>query len=242
MYFRNKEVDFIMDIFRWKSEQFPDNLALFTNDAEFEFASREDAEKAVISVLNKLGVENNGAALVFALDHQTLQSVEKQVKDSGEHEEYTFKNDWTEEDDCYFVMMNCVFQNIPVNSIDTVLSNSNLLIGTDIAALYSKNGFEYFEVSNFYSQKSIEASSRIISPADAIGIVSAKFESIITTSKYKITGVELKYVPQFGDKNHTSIQLVPVWYFTVEETYEKEGSSSKATLRLMINAYTGKEM
>ncbi|MGE5494653.1 MAG: hypothetical protein ACM3S4_05070 [Burkholderiales bacterium] len=242
LHFRTKDVDYILDIFRWKSDQFPDNLSLFTNDTEFDFASREDAINAVTNVSKMLGVEYIGNASVYALDHQTLQSVEKQVEDSGEHTEYKFKEQWSKEDDCYFVMMDCVFQNIPVNTMDTVLSNNDLLIGTEIAAIYSKNGFEYFEVSNFYSQKNMSEPTPIVSLDDAIGIVTAKFESIITTSKYTITGIELKYVPQFKDKSHTSIQLIPVWYFTVDESYVKGGSTFETTLRFMLDAYTGKEM
>lgn len=240
--FRTEDVDYVLDIFRWKSDEFPDNLSLFTNDTEFGFANREEAVNAVTNTLKTLGVENMDNASVYALDHQTLQTVAKQAEDSGQYEEFKFKDKWTEEDDCYFVMMDCVFQGISVNTLDTVLSNNDLVTGTEIAAIYSRNGFEYFKITNFYSQKSTEAPSKIVSLEDAIGIVSAKYESIITTSKYTITGIELKYVPQFTDKSHASIQLVPVWYFTVINSYAKGGTTHDATLRFMVNAYTGKEM
>lgn len=241
--FRTEAMEYVFNVFRWQPEF--SNLTLFTNETEFDFASRQDAINAVADAVKALGVQNTGSVSIYALDYDTLGSVQQQMIDSGEYSEYKFKQEWSKEDDCYFIMMDCVIQGVPVNSNDTLsLYEEATIMGSQITAVYSKKGIEFLQMANFNTPTNISGPSAIVSAEDAINAMGAKFETIITESKFTITGVELKYIPQIKDVSQNSLQLVPAWYFTVEEVYisNKDNSTREVTHNFMIDAYTGKEM
>ncbi len=244
LFLQTDAVDCVFNVVRWQNEEFG-NLSHFSDEDALDFSSREDAAATVKEVLNNLGIQNTGEMSIYALDYQTLAAEEKWMQDSGGYEGYSFKENWSKDDECYFITMDCVINGVPVSNVDTTSMYEEMTIsGSRIVAVYSKTGFLYFEIGNLYTQKGTGNSTEIVSAEDAIRMMGNKFDSIITSNKYTITNVSLKYIPQFKDKTYSSIQLVPAWYFTVKETYvsDKDNVAQEVIHNYMIDAISGNEM
>lgn len=245
LYFQTRWVEYVFNVVHWRQDDYENNVGRFATQAELTFASRTDTLTAAEEVTKLLGVENTGNAKIYALDYETLALIEKEMEASGNFSEYAFKNAWGAEDDCYLVTMDYVIDGIPVNYLDTVsLFEEETIAGSRIAALYSDRGLEYLEVMNCYSLEGTQDSLPVLSADEAIAAIATKFNSLITESQYIITEAALKYIPQFRDDTHTEIQLVPAWYFTVDETgvSDKNGETYHNTRQLIFDAYSGKEM
>lgn len=244
---RAQGVDSILDVLNLVSSDDLGNLTRFSNKAALGFASRDDAAKAVLSAVKGLGIEGVAVAEIYALDHQELKVVADQMKASGQYNEYTFKADWSPEDDCYFIRMACIVNNQTVDARDgTSMTEGEEISGSSVTAIYSSGGLQYLQVFNGYAIDGIGKPAAIISAERAIAAVGAKFNELITATKYTISDVTLKYVAAFRDDSQTALRLVPAWCVTVLETGNAEKSGQKSsirnTLHVRLDAYTGKEM
>jgi hypothetical protein len=245
--FQTAATEYVFNVFHWRPDDTENNLAQFSTTAELPFATRDAVTSAVLDAVQKLGVKNLGEFVIYALDHEQLGALEKEMKSSGNYNEYKYKNEWTDDDDCYFLTMPCSVSGLPVDEYDTQpMIVEQTVQGSNIAALYSHNGLEYLQVTNFCSSKGVGQELPVVSFEAALGTIVNKLELLITTSKYTITDVRMKYVFQFKDSSRTTLKLAPAWYFTVNEAvvYTRDGVEYRdnVTHRFMIDAHTGKEM
>jgi hypothetical protein len=247
--FRTALSDYVFNVVLWQPNDYGNNLALFSSGAALPFASHDAALKTVVEAVKGLGLEfTPGSAAVYALDHQTMETTQKQMIASGDHDgpkETHWKSKWGVGDDCYFVVMDCVVGDLPAASFDTSSPlEDRPFNGSQIRALYSRDGLAYLDVSQLYSVKSAAAPAPVVPVEDAIDTVGAKFASLITASQYKITGIALRYVPRFKDNSRSSLQLVPAWELLVHELSvdPRDGRAVDLPRHILVDAYTGKEM
>ena len=119
------------------------------------------------------------------------------------------------------------------------MPNGETLFGSKIYALFTKNGIEGLEITNLYIPNKVESLYNAISAQDAANVAYKRLSSIITKNLYAITNSDLRYAPEFKDKSHASLRLVPVWLICIEEKNINYAINNK--FYILINALTGKE-
>jgi|GEM_PF-1900993 len=243
--------EYIFYLFRWQERY--TNTELFSTELELGFASRDFVINEILNAVKSLGIGTSslGEPLIYSLDHETLATENMRKRDDGEFEGYrnfTFKENWTDEDDYYFILWEFEAQEISIVSEEMrLLLNDDIVRGSKIAALYSQRGIEYLEITNAFTETSTGSASQIISLEDAMSAMVAKFESIISTNRYVITDIKLKYIPEFKDRSRTSQQLIPVWDISIAEYYSSHADSADNDILVghiqhyLIDAYTGRE-
>lgn len=106
-------------------------------------------------------------------------------------------------------------------------------------ALFTQNGIEGLEITNLYIPNKVESLYNVISAQDAANVAYKRLSSIITKNLYAITNADLRYAPEFKDKSHASLRLVPVWLICIEEKNINYAINNK--FYILINALTGEE-
>lgn len=244
MHYKTNNIEDVVTILEWKSNNFKD-ISQFPDDITFPFADRETAITQIKEIINILGINNTGEPIVYSLDYLNLESIGKDIYNLGYSNNEQLYEQWGSQDNYYLIIIECVIDELSVILHKTISQYDDIVMpGSRVVAIYSQNGIEYLEIVNFYTPETIHASSKIVSANDAIDTLAAKFESIITNNQFEIKDINLKYIPQYVDKSHETLQLVPTWCFTVKEvsTSNNKDSEQEASNLYLINAFTGKEM
>ena len=228
LYYGTEYANCIFSIIQLESNAISDIFELPLTNSNFDFASSKQAETEVLQLLQKLGIDNIGHTKIYSLDQKNLASISKNRSTDGK----VLKNE-SEFLDCYLLQMKCIIQGIPLCEIDSVLPNGETLFGSKIYALFTKNGIEGLEITNLYIP------NNAISAQDAANVAYKRLSSIITKNLYAITNADLRYAPEFKDKSHASLRLVPVWLICIEEKNINYAINNK--FYILINALTGKE-
>jgi len=197
------------------------------------------------------------------LDNKTLKSEEEKIKTNPDLSDeiasgrMSFKDSWSEEDDCYFMFIECQLQGIPVTTDEVYFSKDDeSLSGNLITAIYSHRGVEYLQFMNLYQEKSTEEIAQVITLDAAVTALADKLESIITTNSYEVSEIRLVYVPTLTGKSNKEFRMIPAWCFTTHEYGSiDEDKSAEAqmntqdntkelltTYNILISAVDGKEI
>jgi len=254
---------YVNGVFSWQKNVIVNNTNEFSTDTDLAFASQKSAIAKVEETLHQLGVQNLGAVTVYSLDNKTLKSEEEKIKTNPDLSDeiasgrISFKDSWSEEDDCYFMFFGCQLQGIPVTTDDVYFSKDDeSLSGNLITAIYSKRGVEYLQFMNLYQEKSTEEMAQIITLDAAVAALADKLESIITTNSYEVSEIRLVYVPTLTGQSNKEFRMIPAWCFTTNE-YGSIGEDKSAeaqittqdntkelltTYNVLISAVDGKEI
>lgn len=234
LYYGTEYANCIFSIIQLESNAISDIFELPLTNSNFEFASSKQAETEVLQLLQKLGIDNIGHTKIYSLDQKNLASISKNQSADGK----VLKKE-SEFLDCYLLQMKCIIQGIPLCEIDSVLPNGETLFGSKIYALFTQNGIEGLEITNLYIPNKVESLYNVISAQDAANVAYKRLSSIITKNLYAITNADLRYAPEFKDKSHASLRLVPVWLICIEEKNINYAINNK--FYILINALTGEE-
>lgn len=254
---------YVNGVFSWQKNVTVNNTNEFSTDTDLAFASRKSAIAKVEETLHQLGVQNLGAVTVYSLDNKTLKSEEEKIKTNPDYSDeiasgrMSFKDSWSEEDDCYFMFIGCQLQGIPVTTDDVYFSKDDeSLSGNLITAIYSQRGVEYLQFMNLYQEKSTEEMAQVITLDAAVTALADKLESIITTNSYEVSEIRLVYVPTLTGQSNKEFRMIPAWCFTTNE-YGSIGEDKSAeaqmntqdntkelltTYNILISAVDGKEI
>ncbi len=234
LYYGTEYANCIFSIIQLESNALSDIFELPLTNSNFDFASSKQAETEVLQLLQKLGIDNIGHTKICSLDQKNLASISKNQSADGK----VLKKE-SEFLDCYLLQMKCIIQGIPLCEIDSVLPNGETLFGSKIYALFTQNGIEGLEITNLYIPNKVESLYNVISAQDAANVAYKRLSSIITKNLYAITNADLRYAPEFKDKSHASLRLVPVWLICIEEKNINYAINNK--FYILINALTGEE-
>lgn len=254
---------YVNGVFSWQKNVIVNNTNEFSMDTDLAFASRKSAIAKVEETLHQLGVQNLGAVTVYSLDNKTLKSEEEKIKTNPDLSDeiasgrMSFKDSWSEEDDCYFMFIECQLQRIPVTTDEVYFSKDDeSLSGNLITAIYSQRGVEFLQFMNLYQEKSTEEMAQIITLDTAVTALADKLESIITTNSYEVSEIRLVYVPTLTGKSNKEFRMIPAWCFTTNEygSIDKDKSTEAdmntqdntkellTTYNILISAVDGKEI
>ncbi len=216
---------------------------------DLPFMSCSQAVDEVKEKLAFLGMGEIYEEEVYGLNYHSLQAEEKLQKEKGSLTDprdgsITLKEQWSEKDDCYYMVLHCGIDGIPIYPDDHgIVENNTVVCGTSIAVCYSLRGFEYLSIYSPYQETSVDqANLNILDVEEALSAVAKKYENIIISDPTTITDGELYYVPTLVQRSRDSYKMVPAWCFTVEKIINKNEKPYTYYDQIIIDAATGGEI
>ncbi|MCL1852436.1 MAG: hypothetical protein FWF88_05315 [Peptococcaceae bacterium] len=257
--------EYISGVFNYRSagaaDPARDDTLFFERDVDLPFMPRARAEDIVKEEVSRVQAGDVRGTVfflferytlnvkeTFALDHRSLSAreedklaVERQ-ENPREGEESAGKGQWGVEDDCYYVVMEVCLDDIPLLGKSRDLDYL-LVYGVTVEICYGAEGIRYLKVSPIYEVHDEALSSgTIISAADALACVKAKYAGIISTKETTVKSLELCYAAFPDDATQKNYHLVPAWCAELQEKMLlDDGKTYYVTSTLYFNAYTGKE-
>lgn len=159
----------------------------------------------------------------------------KQVEDQLILEEDR-KDEWTQEDDAYFIYAYQMCEGLPVfhelMSVDQAFAYDTP-DNAPMQAIYSTRGLEWLMTEYIYE---FAESTELLTLKDfneIANIVEVKFDNLLNDTIYEVTKAKLFRMVRLNEKQEYVAE--PVWYFEVMENDTKQSIT-------LINAVTGKEI
>lgn len=237
-----KKFKYIDPVFNLPNQPYP-TADHFNKNKDLSFMPYQQAVNEVKKVLVSLGISVYGEVEIYALDHQTMQDLEKKLMNdkslmSTEGSRLMLKDQWSGEDDGYFMSIQNALDGIPVFSSNHGSIDSNTIVsGSFVYAYYSQAGLEYLFANFPYQKTSIDQKDvPIIGVENALAVVKKKYENVILTDPISITRIEFNYVPTLFDKSRETFRMVPAWCFHLIQ--KKNGTPSD----MIIDATNGREL
>lgn len=218
------------------------NISSYIQDMNFSFASQEEALQNISTELEKMGIElGETECRVYALDYQSLQKNEYAMDMDGNEDTSIYKDNWSEEDNCYYFFIRQKIGNLPEYHPYSDLFKNPIEENAPIKVLYSQNGIESLEIERLYDFAEEQGKTISLMPFEEVTeAVTYKYNQLLTGAKYYVTDATLYYMAENGgDGNY---QMFPVWIFNVEETVESNGEATSSSLLVFVNACTGEEI
>jgi len=213
------------------------------------FATQVEIETQFAKDLDAIGLKQKVSFKTYAFDYHYLSDREEELKATGYYDsiiEGKPKGNWNAADDCYLIVAKFTMGDMGVIDREVRLGEFTSIPPSYVLALYSQNGLESLSVFNPYEIELQQSEkTNIISLEAAKQIAIDKYDSIITDHIFTINKIQLIYVPSQDGKG---IKLVPVWLFTVAESYIDtnngvgEEQKIESSTSLLIDAFSGKEI
>ena len=223
-------------------------MGFYTKPSEenFSFADRKEAEEACKQFLQEtIGLGEIQHLKTYGFNYEQLQEYEaKKITDSQNMTTEAKPEDdseymWSEEDDCYWMFYEQIFEGVPILSNQITRQDMLYIPYCDIQMGYTKNGVEYASVGNHFKLLSKEE-VELLPLEQIVESLKNKFEMTFIGNKV-ITEMKLIYYPLPTGRNADGLQecdMIPTWQFGIEETI---GDNTFMT-RFYVDARNGTEI
>lgn len=212
------------------------------------------------NMITQLGITVQDVPEVIALDAETMQQEQdalladdyyQMLLDGGR---ISFKDSWTQEDACYYLVFSVPMRNIPVfQGFFTMQTIDDTIYGSTVHVLVSKQGVEVFSIHRLYEETAVtEEVEQLVTMEYAIQKADEKYSQLLNDSTYKITDVQLVYAPVVKRKDGSKYYaMTPAWTMIIEESYsglqnDENGNwvpvNSVNRKLFLVNAVTGEEI
>ena len=214
----------------------PDNQAVF-EETEVSFKSGKECITELRKIIDEVGYHSEDFIFAcYPLNFQTMKSLEEQYLQESYLTEEKRKENWSQEDDAYFIYAYQKYEDIPVFHEMMSIARSMAYDTPDnapVQAIYSTRGIEYLNISGVYEFEKGKQQISLKPFEDIAAVVEEKFENILNDADYEVTRAKF-YERVYLDEGQ-KYKADPIWYFEVVEN----NISKSVTL---INAETGKEI
>lgn len=208
---------------------------------DFDFASRNKADLKIKEILELLDIEIYSEYECVSMDYKTLKekNLEQYV---GLEDVEEFKEDinilktipWSEDYNCYCFTYYGTIDGYKLNPHDRE-TNNNVVPGSIIRAVYSRDGIQSLEISNIYiKQKEVEKKT-LCTMDTVLKAIDQKYNSIILQGDYKVISMELEYIADIRGNNEEYI-LLPVWRCSINHKYDTQDKNSSETVNIEDNS------
>lgn len=220
---------------------------------DFSFASRYKADLEIKEILQRLDIEIYSEYECTSMDYKLLK--EKNLEQyEGMEDVEEFKEEmnmlntipWSEDYNCYCFTYYGAIDGYKLHSQDRETSN-NVVPGSIIRAVYSKDGIQSLEISNIYIKQK-EVDKKTLCTIDTVlKAVDKKYNSIIMQGDYKVVSLELEYIADIQD-NKMKYTLLPVWRCCISHKYDTQDKNSSDIVNIedysiiFIDAISGTEI
>lgn len=230
-------------------------------ETDIEGFDKEVAIATAKNMITQLGITVQDAPEVIVLDAETMQQEQdalladdyyQMLLDGGR---IAFKDTWTAEDSCYYLVFSVPMRNIPVfQEYFTMQTIDDTIYGSAVHVLVSKQGVEVFAINyRLYEETAVtEEVEQLVTMEYAIQKADEKYSQLLNDSTYKITEVQLVYMPVVKRKDGSKYYaMTPTWTMVVEESMtglqnDENGNwvpvNSVYRKLFLLNAVTGEEI
>lgn len=210
------------------------NADEYLTGKEFAFMSIVNAYQDVVDTASEFGMDVSGSYNCYSLDYEKMKENEYAIDHKGKEDISSYKDNWTEEDNCYFfaihqMLQDCIVQ-YPIADVFKEVCDAN----APVQALYTKNGLEMLSVRNIFTFKQTKEPLLLKDFEEIADAIANKYNMILADSKYEVTEAELFWRPM--ESGEESFEMIPAWEITVLEV------SSGRTLHMYVNAVTAEEI
>lgn len=220
---------------------------------DFDFISRSDADLKIREILELLDIKLYSEYECVSMDYRTLKekNLEQYAGMEGIEEFQEEINmlqavPWSEDYNCYCFTYYGTVDGIKLSSQDRETSD-NVVPGSVIRAVYTKDGIQGLEISNIYIAQKETEKKPLCTMDTVLGAIDRKYNSIIMQGDYKVTSMELVYIADIRNNNE-EYTLLPVWRCSVDHKYDAQDKNSSEIENIeensviLIDAVSGTEI
>lgn len=245
------------------------NADAFLSDQPLAFASPQACREEILAFLESLQIQVADGGTCYTLDHATMLEVgealqQKRVKNALEagatNEDGSVRTeadilehdqplDFTEEDDCYYFILQLSAGGFPLTEVDNgIMDNGGFVPGCGLRVVYGKKGIVGLELDGVYDVGKETEAAPGLDWEGALEKLDENFNAIILEGTYQVEESSFVYVP-ISKNGSTEVTLVPAWQFGIRhemEFQDKEDPTQTVTMEdyteVLLHAITGKEM
>ena len=211
------------------------NSELFLTGENLDFASIEQVQKEIESLLQELNIIT-GTNSVYSINYKTLSiESEKYNEDLERWLDEFISGDISassrilpkpiiidDDDQCYLIIYQTTADGMPISThMNGVFGDGSWTSGTSITCVYSADGIVGLHIP--YILEVVEQSAQEEKGMDieqALEKLDQKYNSFILEGEYLVDNIEFEYIPVPDHGDGDSYTLVPAWRFSILHTYE----------------------
>jgi len=191
-------------------------VGMFTKE-KLDFMSPEEAIETVMKQLSEWNIQPIKKPEIYCLDHETLIHHERLVL---AQQSDTFRSEFGEKLDCYLMIFEVGYNNIPYSCFEFYSSESSeMTLGANLQVYFTADGIINlsYEYADYAIDQVLEAHDEIITLDQAMNQVAQRYKDLIVTSNIHIPKIYFQYVPtiegaKIGREPETvQSVLVPAW-------------------------------
>ena len=213
------------------------NADKFSTQEDLPFESRQEAYSQIGDFLKALGFDSDFEYVSYSLDHSTLQNEEVHYDMDGNIDPSENKDQWTQEDDCYYVALRQIFNGVPIYYpyVSTFVNED--VENYPINAMVNENGIFSLKIDQVFEFADEEKIDSVVEFDTVFDAVSDKFNDILGDSTYVFDLAELVYYVDLSSNNGI-YEVYPVWIIKGNET----SGDSETEIQVFVDARTGDEI
>lgn len=213
------------------------NADKYSTKEDLPFESRQDAYSQIEDFLKSLGLDADFEYVSYSLDHSTLQSEEVHYDMDGNIDSGEYKDEWTQEDDCYYFAIRQVFNGIPVYYPYVKSFINEDVENYPIDAMIDNTGIFKLHVDQIYDFTGEEKIDSVVEFDAVFDAVSEKYNDILSDSSYVFDIAELVYYVDLSSDDGT-YEAYPIWIIKGKEI----SGDNESEIQVFIDAQTGDEI
>ena len=213
------------------------NADKFSTQEDLPFESRQEAYSQIGDFLKALGFDSDFEYVSYSLDHSTLQNEEVHYDMDGNIDPSENKDQWTQEDDCYYVALRQIFNGVPIYYpyVSTFVNED--VENYPINAMVNENGIFSLNIDQVFEFADEEKIDSVVEFDTVFDAVSDKFNDILGDSTYVFDLAELVYYVDLSSDDGT-YEAYPIWIIKGKEI----SGDNESEIQVFIDAQTGDEI
>ncbi len=213
------------------------NANQYSTTNQLGFMSREAAVEQVEQDLIEMGIDIEYIHNTYALDYQTLEREEEHIDIYGNKSQTDYKEQWSNEDECYYITMRQQYKGVPVLHVYADVFTKVEDANTAIQVMVSSKGYEFFNIEKVFEFAEEKEITDLANIEEIVKTVGEKYGQILGETTYEFTEAELYYfVDVHSGTNGYSVK--PVWL--IEGIENANGQNSE--LQIVIDAQSAEEI
>lgn len=229
------------------------NSDQFSSTADLDFASRDNVQKEIESVIQRLNISVEPCPTCYVLDYETLA---KECEKYNEYMNNTFDGMFPtiqveKDDECYIFIYQLAPFDLPISTHQNgMFGDGSWTSGTYVQCTYSSAGLIGMQVNYQFTEIVADTKDNVgMTVTQALDCLNSKYNSMILEGRYLVYNIEFEYVPvpDFGSENRYALQ--PAWRFSIIHFFDiadKTTPDNQITVNqrtsAVFNAITGKEL
>lgn len=213
------------------------NADLYSCETQLPFGSREDAFALVEQTLNEIGIHMDNEYQGYALDYQTMKEQEWHMDIDGNRDSTSYKENWSEEDDCYYFAIHQMYKGLPLYHPYSGAFINASPANAPVIALVSDKGIQQIDVEMVFDMTEENEKIQLQPIENVVAVIAEKYNQILGDSQYEMQTARLYYYVDLNSGVGT-YDVKPVW---IVKGIEKVRGEEKE-LQIIVDAQTAKEI